>query len=408
VALEPFTVLELEEAVERILAAIAPLPVEKIPLSEAAGRILGQPLASAIDLPHFDNSAMDGYAVSAADLATASSATPVSLRLIGRVAAGEIFSGKVLPGMCVRLFTGSPVPRGADAVVMQEDALIDAADRQRILFREPVKPWENVRFRGEDVKSGTVMAEAGQRISVGTLSLFAATGVTEVAVGRRPKVGLLATGSELREGGKPLAPGEIYESNRIGLSALVSRCGGMARPEPSIADDLEATVAALQKLWSKSDAVITSGGVSVGEFDFVKAAFEKLGGKLDFWRVAIRPGKPFVFGRLGKKCLFGLPGNPVSALVTFWLLVRPALLRMQGMKSVAPPIRHGILAEPLANRGDRRHFMRVQLDENGIARLTGAQASHILSSLAVANGLVDVPAGTTLPAASRANVLVWD
>ena len=398
--------LELEEARQRLFDAIQPLPAETVPLSQAAGRVLVEAVASPIDLPAFDNSAMDGYAVRSADVAAGGPQSPVTLKLVGHVPAGTVFVGTVQPGTCVRVFTGSPLPDGADAVVMQEDTRTEPD--QAVLVLDRVKPWENVRFRGEDVKAGAVLAQVGEVITPGRVGLMAAGGISSVNVHRRPIVGLLATGSELVEAGQPLLPGKIYESNRCMLEPLLVRSGAVAKVFPLVPDKLDATCAALKQALDECDAVVTSGGVSVGELDFVKAAFEKLGGAMDFWRVAIKPGKPFVFGRCHRKFLFGLPGNPVSALVTFLLLVRPTLRRWQGATDVLPPITHGILAEALVNHGDRRHFMRVRVDEDGAVRSCGAQASHLLSSLARANGLLEVPPNSTLAAGSHVRVIRID
>ncbi len=221
-------------------------------------------------------------------------------------------------------------------------------------------------------------------------------------------MGLLASGSELLEGGQPLASGKIYESNRAGLAALAAQAGAIPRIFPLVKDSLADTRAALESAFAGCDVVVTSGGVSVGEMDFVKDAFEKIGGELQFWKVAIRPGRPFVFGRLGEKFLFGLPGNPVSAFVTFLLLVRPALARWQGARDVRLPAHPGTLVEPLVNPGERRHFTRVTVDAAGNVRSAGTQASHILSSLASADALVDVPPKTTLPAGAAVSVLRWE
>ena len=395
--------LELEEARARILATLTPLPVESVALGAAVGRFTADAIVSPMDLPAFDNSAMDGYAVRAADMAGASADAPVSLREAGRAAAGEVFAGTMETGCCVRVFTGSPLPAGADAVVMQEDTRpVNSSERIEVL--DGVKPWENVRFRGEDVKQGAELIGAGQRLNAGRLGLLAAVGVAVMRVRRQPIVGVLATGSELVEAGQPLPPGKIYESNRVMLGPLLAQAGAVARVFPLVPDTLEATRAALEQAFTECDAVVTSGGVSVGELDFVKAAFEKLGGTQEFWKVSLRPGKPFVFGRLGEKFLFGLPGNPVSALVTFLVLVRPALLRWQGATEVELPSHFCTLAEALGNRGDRRHFVRVKVDADGMAHPAGAQASHRLGSLAVANGLVDVPPGATLAAGTLARV----
>ena len=253
-----------------------------------------------------------------------------------------------------------------------------------------------------------MLAEAGEVLSPGRIGLLAAAGVGRLRVGRQPVVGLLATGSELTEPGQPLAAGRIYESNRTALAALIQRTGAVPKPFPLVTDVLNETSLALAAALNQCDAVVTTGGVSVGEFDLVKRAFEQIGGELAFWKVAIKPGRPFVFGRLREKLLFGLPGNPVSALVTFLLLVRPALLRWQGATDVSLPSHPGVLVEPLANQGERRHFMRVRVDPTGKTQSAGIQASHVLSSLAAANGLVDVPPHTTLVAGSNVTVLRWD
>ena len=400
--------ISLEEAQERILAAIQPLPAEEIQLRDALGRYLAVPVHSLVDLPPSDNSAMDGYAVRAEDLATASAEQPAALRLSGEARAGGAFAGGVEAGACVRIFTGATLPRGADAVVMQEDVKRTDGPSAQILFPETIKPWENVRLRGEDVRANALLAGAGEELTAQRLSLLAAAGVAAVQAGRRPVVGLLATGDELREAGRALPPGMIYESNRAGLAALARQAGAVPKMYPLVADDLVLTKTALQTAFQECDVVVTSGGISVGETDWVKQAFVELGGKLDFWRVAIKPGKPFAFGRRGEKLLFGLPGNPVSVLLSFFLLGRPALLRLQGARELRPPASWGTLAEPLANRGDRRQFVRVTLDTDGQVRSAGSQASHILSSMALANGLVDVPPGTAWAAGTLVAVLRWN
>jgi molybdopterin molybdotransferase len=400
--------VEVEVAQTQIFSGLLALPAETVPLREALGRILAAPVVSPVDLPPFDNSAMDGYALVARDLRDAIASTPAALRLVGRVAAGEVSHQRVSPGTCVRLFTGSPLPEGADAVVMQEDTRLDPTNPNTILCLDAVKPWENVRLKGEDVKGGAVLINAGERLTASRVSLLAAAGASEISVGRKPVVALMATGSELVEPGQTLGPGQIYESNRAGLAALVSQAGGQARILPLVRDTMESIQAMLEQAFSQCDVVVSTGGVSVGEFDFVKAAFEKLGGELAFWKVAMKPGKPFVFGRWRGKCLFGLPGNPVSAFVTFLMLVRPALLRLQGASTVHLSKHPGALADPLANRGDRRHFVRVKVESDGTVRLAGIQASHVMSSLAWANGLVDIPPGAEWPASQSVSVLRWE
>jgi molybdopterin molybdotransferase len=400
--------LELQEALARILAAVPSPAREEVALSEAAGRVAAERWAAPLDLPPFDNSAMDGYAVRAVDVAAACREAPARLRLCGRIGAGQSPPPEVLSGACARLFTGSPMPPGADAVVMQEDTRVAPEEPGLVLVLEPVKRRENVRRRGGDIERGATVVEAGERLSEGHISLLAAMGRAQAVVGRRPVAGLLATGSELREPAQPLAPGQIYESNRPGLAALVRGAGAVPRILPLVADTPEATRSALAEALGQCDAVVSTGGVSVGELDFVKDALADLGGTVEFWRVAIKPGRPFVFGRWREKLLFGLPGNPVSAVVTFLLLVRPALLRWQGAIEVALPAYPGLLAEPLANPGVHPHFLRVRVDTAGQVYSAGLQASHALSSLAAANGLVEVPPRTTLPRSSPVTVMRWE
>src|SRR5437773_696972 len=316
--------LELAEARQRILATLEPLPGESVPLSAAPGRVLAETIVAPIDLPSFDNSAVDGYAVRAADVASAGADIPVALQLAGQVAAGEIFSGSVRPRTCVRIFTGSALPTGADAVVAQEDTRSDPEKPDRVLVFDRAGPWEHVRLQGEDVKRGAVLAQAGERATAGRIALLAASGLREIKAHRQPIIGVLATGNELVEPGQALPQGKLYESNRATVAPLLARSGAVSRILPLVPDTLAQTKQALAQAFAECDGLVTTGGVSVGELDFVKPALAELGGSLDFWKVAVKPGKPFVFGRWREKVLFGLPGNPVSAIVTFLLLVRPA------------------------------------------------------------------------------------
>ncbi len=400
--------LELEDAQQRILNAIHPLPIERVALADAHGCFAAENVVSEVHLPPFDNAAMDGYAVQAKDVANATGENPVTLKLIGRVAAGERFSGTVTPGTCVRLFTGSPLPEGADSVVMQEDTELDSTTPGQVRFKDLVKMWENVRFRGEDVKPGQILIQTGDKINAGGLALLAASGLCNLSVRRRPVIGLIATGSELVEPGHPLDAGQIHESNRAGLACLTRAAGAIPHIFPMVRDTLEDTSTALKRAFADCDAVVTSGGVSVGEMDFVKSAFEAIGGQLDFWKVAIKPGKPFVWGRWKNKYLFGVPGNPVSALVTFTLLVQPALLRLHGASECLPETVPSMLAEPFSNPGDRRHFVRVRLDATGNARSSGVQSSHILSSLAQANALLDLPPKSHFAAGQAVSIIRWE
>jgi molybdopterin molybdotransferase len=398
--------LELEAAVAAILAAVPAPVLESVPIAEAHGRVVAEAIRSLSDLPRFDNSSMDGYAVRAKEVSSAKPDAPSRLRLAGQAAAGAVFQGELAARCCVRVSTGAALPAGTDAVVMQEDTRAESGEE--ILVFEAVKPWENVRLGGEDVKSGEILANAGEVLSSGQIGLLAAAGVAKAGMGRRPQVGLVAAGSELREPGEPIAPGQIYESNRLALAPLIRACGGVPKLLPLVIDALEPTRLALENAFTSGDVVVTTGGASVGEFDFLKAAFLAAGGELQFWQVAIKPGRPFFFGRRGAKLLFGLPGNPVSAFVTFLLLVRPALLRWQGAREVSLPTHPGVLAEPLENAGRRRHFIRVRVDAVGRVFSAGLQASHALGSLGLANGLVEVPPGASIPANATVQVLRWE
>ncbi len=391
--------IELEEANQRILDALGSTGTETLALSDAATRVLAADISSSINLPDFDNSAMDGYAVRSVDAITGS-----SLRIIGEVPAGTVFEKEISEGECVRIFTGSPIPAGANAVVMQEDT---HADKETIEITDGVKPFEHVRLRGEDIKQGEVIGHAGEMVTSGRVALLGACGTAEVSVYRRPVVGLIATGDELKEPGAKLGPGEIFESNRLALARLVEQTGAVPRIFPLVSDTLASTIEGLEVAFSECDAVVTSGGVSVGEHDYVKEALERLGGLLDFWKVRIKPGKPFVYGQLGGKPLFGVPGNPVSAFVTFLTLVRPAIMKMTGATDTSLPSHPVKLVAPLVNRGDRRHFMRVYVDYEGSAHPVGLQASHAVGSLGKANGLIDVPPETTLPEGVVEQVLRW-
>lgn len=403
----PHRMLSLEEAVERSLAAAPLLGSEIVPLADAGGRFVASPLKAGVSLPGFDNSAMDGYAARSADLNGATTESPVELSCIGVIPAGAHPVDKVGEGTCMRIFTGSPIPRGADAVIMQEDCSTPGDDHT-VRCNDSIKPWENIRLKGEDVREGDPLITAGMRITAGTIGLLAATGHHSVEVGLRPKVGLVTTGSELVEPPGELQPGEIYESNRAMLASLVSKANGLPTPYPIVPDTLEATVAALGRAFAENDAVLTSGGVSVGDHDHVRPAIERLGGSLDFWKVAVKPGKPFVLGQVGGKPVFGMPGNPVSAIITYLLMVRPALLKMQGASEWRLAKRPGRLADELVNKGDRRHFVRVTIDDLGLVRSVGGQRSHMLGSLAKSNSLVDLPPGSRLAKGDPVDVLLID
>ena len=369
-----------EEALRSILDTVTPLEVESVGLFEAAGRILGEVILADVALPRFNNSMMDGYAVRAADAQAGA-----VLLVTGEQPAGPDQGLLVTAGTAVRIYTGAPIPSGADAVVMQEDC-----DRRgdEVIVREAAGVGEFIRPRGGDLCEGQKIAEAGARLNSTLLPTVASQGKGRVQAFRRPDVAVLATGSELRVPPEPLGPGEIYETNRIMLQVLVRGAGGIPHLFDPIPDEEGEHLNILGKAASH-DVIVIAGGVSVGERDLVKPALEKLGGRIDLWRVAVRPGKPFLFGRLGETWVFGLPGNPVSAFVTFLLFVRPALLALQGWRGPSLDKAMVVVSKTTKNRGERPHYLRGRR-ESGRFTPFEVQESHALFSLSKANALLRV------------------
>jgi molybdopterin molybdotransferase len=393
----------LEQAREQILSGVEPLAAEEVALDQALGRVLAQPVLARLTLPPWDNSAMDGFALRAVD-ATPGAALPVA----GEVAAGGSPSRALEPGTALRIFTGAPMPAGADAVVPIEDADYSGST---VVINVPPAAGAHIRRAGSDIRSGDQLLTAGTRLTAARIALAAAGGYASLAVHRRPRVAVLATGNELVAAGQPLGPSQIPDSNSVGLAAQAREAGTEPRSFGVARDDLGDVVARLREAVDWADVVVVSGGVSVGAHDVVKDAFEALG-RLELWRVAIQPGKPLAFGRAdGPRAvlLFGLPGNPVSSFVTFELFVRPVLRRLSGHTDlIGRPVVHARLADAVRKPLDRRSFLRVQLDGD-VARLSGGQASHVISALAWANALAIVPEGIAeLPAGAEVEVMRLD
>ncbi|OYQ40203.1 molybdopterin molybdenumtransferase MoeA [Rhodoferax sp. TH121] len=387
--------MPLDDALAQLLASVAPLTqTEALATGDADGRVLAQAIVSGLQVPPCDNSAMDGYAVRVDDVLAAQGALPVSQR----IAAGSVGT-PLQPGTVARIFTGAPVPPGADAVVMQEECVVvDAADAAsaHVQIHSTPLPGQNIRRSGEDVARGDVVLAAGARLGPAALGLGASVGMAQLQVVRKPRVALFSTGDELVLPGtvppEQMPPGAIYNSNRFFLSAMLRRLGCEVTDLGIVPDRLDATVEALQQAAASHDLVLTSGGVSVGEEDHIKPAVQSLG-QLDLWQIAIKPGKPFAHGRIGAAHFIGLPGNPVSSFVTFVLLVRPFLLRMQGVQDVA--------MKSIAARADfdwpraekRREFLRVRRNEQGGLELFTNQSSGVLTSAVWGDGLIDTPPG---------------
>ena len=370
--------ITIDDALRLVLEHTCVLEAEKVELRCAAGRVLAAAAAATVDLPPFDSSAMDGYAVRAAD-------TPGALRVVGHSAAGHPAGVALGAGDAIEISTGAVVPDGADAIVPIERTTPG-------ITVESVAPGENIRPRGGDVRAGETVAHAGALLGPARLGALASAGIASVSCARRPRVAILATGSELRPPGTRLEPGQIYESNSLLLSALVASAGAEpTRFEPA-ADDEAATRGALEGALAGADVLLTSGGVSVGPHDLVREALGSLGAKEIFWRVAVKPGKPIAFATVGPTLVFGLPGNPVSTLVGFELFVRPALRALQGEHVPGPRYLPGVLGVPLRRGADRDELVRAQLVDGELQPVTG-QESHMIARSASADALVLVPRG---------------
>jgi molybdopterin molybdotransferase len=378
--------LSVAEAQERVLSCVRPLPAEAVPIGATRGRVLAADACARVDLPPFASSAMDGFAVRAADV-------PGRLREVGAAAAGRPFLGTVGAGECVRISTGGVIPAGADAVVPIEYVVTHG---NVAVVEDALDVGAHVRPQGGDVRAGEVVVEAGRRLSAGTIGALAAAGIADVLCGRRPSVAVLATGTELVAPGRPLANGQVYEANSTMLASAIAAAGGHTELLNAVADTEAEHRLALERGLAV-DVLVTSGGVSVGEHDLVRRIEAELGVEEVFWRVAVKPGKPVAFGVRGRTLVFGLPGNPVSSLVGFELFVRPAVLALQGVAEPLPRLEPGRLAAALRRNPARDELVRARSSAGDGAAveldpLTG-QESHMIARAAAADALVLVPRG---------------
>jgi molybdopterin molybdotransferase len=403
-------VIPVEEARERILSRVSVLGPERVELPHALGRVLSEDIVAGRDIPPWPNSSMDGYALRAADTGTASSAGPARLALAGRVTAGVIAEHPLRSGEAFRIFTGAPLPEGADSVIPQEEVREEAAV---LLVPRPVSSGEFVRPRGEDMRAGETVLREGRVLGAAELGLLATLGRAQVSVVKRPQVGIVSTGDEIVDLGGVPGPGQIPNSNTYSLMAQVAEAGALPVNLGVAPDRLEDIEARLR--WGLGcDVLISSAGVSVGEHDFVKAALARLGAEQHLWLVDMRPGKPIAFatipaGLKGALPVFALPGNPVSAMVTFELFVRPALLRMAGHARLDRPVITARARAPIPNPGRRRGYLRVTVmpePDGWGARLTGGQGSGILRSMVAADGLAVVPGDTTIEPGGQLKVIL--
>lgn len=387
--------LSVEEARERVLSRIRPLEPETVPIAEALGRVSAEDVIVSYDIPPHANTAMDGYAVRAADTTEASPEHPARLRVIADLAAGYVSDKEVYPGTAIRIMTGAPIPPGADAVVRFEWT---RRDGDWVEIMTPVPVGKEVRPAGEDVRAGEIVIPQGTVLRPQEIGMLASLGKREVRVTRRPRVGILATGDELVEIDEPLAAGKIRNANTYSNAAQVKKHGGIPVPL-GIARDREGEIAEkLQEgLEQGVDLLLVSGGVSVGDFDVVKKVLATEG-RIDFWRVRMKPGKPLAFGYLdfnGREVpVIGMPGNPVSVMVSFEIFARAAILTLLGARDLEPFSVQATLVDGVPEKDERRHYLRVRLEERDgdfIAHLTGGQGSGILSSMVKADGLAIIP-----------------
>ncbi len=381
--------LSADAALEQIKAGVNRVRgIEKIAIREALNRILAEDIRSRINVPSGTNSAMDGYAVNSADIPADGTA---GLNVLGTAWAGKPFEGKLTAGNCVRIMTGAIMPEGADTVIIQEDV---QADRSGIRIDGSTRKGDNVRQAGEDIAAGDLILTAGRRLNPADIGLIASLGIAEVSVVRRLRVAFFSTGDELRSIGETLNDGAIYDSNRYTLYGMLERMGADIIDMGVIKDDLEALEEAFAVAAANADVLITSGGVSVGEADYIKEILAKLG-KVDFWKVAIKPGRPLAFGHVGDAVFFGLPGNPVSVMVTFYEFVQPALRKMIGEDDTGVLTLKARCDSRLKKRPGRVEYQRgiLQQDEDGnlVVVKTGAQGSGILTSMSQANCFIILP-----------------
>ena len=381
-----------QEALERLLAQARPITeTETVPLMYSTNRVLAEDVVSMIDVPGWNNSQMDGYAVRAADIAAATAEVPVTLPVSERITAGDV-GGPLPEGAAARIFTGAPLPEGADTVVPQEETVREG---DCVRFTKPLPQGKWVRLRGSDVPAGEVVMKKGERLTPAAIGMIASIGRAYVTVYRKLRVGIFCSGNELVQPGEPLPPGGIYNSNRYMLRSLLLTLGFEAIDLGNVPDSLEATVRAFERSAEAADVIVTTGGMSVGEEDHVKPAVERLG-HIDVWRVSLKPGKPLAFGEVKGVPFIGLPGNPVSGFVVFLMIARPYLLRRSGLDNVDMRAQHVRADFEWPKAGDREEFVRVRRNDGGGLDLYRTQNSQVLSSCAWADGLVDIPSGATI------------
>ncbi|MFH1784768.1 MAG: gephyrin-like molybdotransferase Glp [bacterium] len=384
--------LTVKEVLTAIIDSVNVLPSEDVKLTEALGRVLGGDIYSGFDIPHLDNSAMDGYAVKASDTQGASQENPKILEVIEDLRAGYLASGNIKGNQAIRIMTGAPVPRGADSIVMVENT--EKSENNGVKIFEQASLGEHIRRQGEDIKKGELVISKGTLLDSAHIGVLAGLGISSLKVTRKPKVAILATGDEVIDVGEKLEPGKLYSSNSYSLYSQVIKCGGLPK-NLGIAKDNAQELEAKIKEGLNCDLILTSGGVSVGDYDLVKDSLIKIGTDIKFWKVMMKPGKPLVFGTINGAVVFGLPGNPVSSMVSFEIFVRSAILKLLGQEDGKTREVEALLDEEIKKKKKGlRYFLRAQTKwKNGvyITRTTGPQGSGILKSMTLANSLIILP-----------------
>ncbi|MBN2845560.1 MAG: molybdopterin molybdotransferase MoeA [Deltaproteobacteria bacterium] len=387
--------IRVEEALNHILNSVSPLDLEKTDILNALGRVIGEDIYAGRNIPPKDNSAMDGYALKSEDIKGASADAPAIVETIEDIPAGYLSQKTIGPGQAARIMTGAYVPEGADTVVKVEDTDRDG-NRVRIFVESP--RGENIRYSGEDVKVGDLVISKGKTVGPAEVGMLASLGRSFIKVYQKPLVAIIATGDEIADIDEDISEGKIISSNSYSLHAQIRECGAVAL-QTGIAKDRKENLIAAFRATLRADVIISSGGVSVGDYDYVKDVMAEMGTNIEFWQVAQRPGKPLAFGTMEGKLVFGLPGNPVSSMITFEEYVRPALLKMMGREEIFRRTIKATLTEDIKKKGGLKHFIRALVEKDGekfTVSTTGEQGSGILKSMVLANGIIVLPEDMTL------------
>ncbi|MEG0480336.1 MAG: molybdopterin molybdotransferase MoeA [Clostridium sp.] len=398
--------IKLEDATTLLLSKVKPLPLEDINILQLQNRILGKDIVSSFNIPPFNRSPLDGYALISSNIQGSSKEAPAKLHVIAEVAAGEVFHGEVINGQAVKIMTGAPIPEGADTVIRKEDT---DEGIEFVNIYTPLKPYSNYAFSGEDVKSGETILTKGQKLDYSSIGMLASLGHLSAMVYEKPKVSILSTGSELTDLGNPLLPGKIYNSNLYSIGALVESLGCTPLLLPSVNDEVNLIAEKMEESLKHSNILITTGGASVGDYDLIAEALRSISANILFHRIAMKPGTPVIAAEKDGKLIIGLSGNPAAALISFELVARPILLRMAGIPILERPTIKGILVDDFNKTSSQRRFLRVIATKGKTSyeiKLAGKQNPGVLKSMISCNGLIDIPPKTSLESGQEVEVIM--